>query len=620
MFNSLLYIAAYFILVMVLAFISVFLLKSSNVFVYISSNQFGVLQKVWSRKGSVKTGLIALNGEAGFQPGILRTGPHFFMPWLYRVHKQKLITVRTMAYVYARDGYPLPAGQTLAKTPDGVNFEDMRGFLAAGGQRGMQRMVLREGVYAINTAGLVVFTEDGAHAIDIGDDADTLTSLHNEIQKREGFSPVVLRGHEDSVGVVTVHDGPALSGDEIIAPTIGSSSQSHNSFQDIEAFLALGGRRGRQEQVITEGTFFINRLFATVEILEKTIVPVGTVGVVVSFIGPRGQDMSGDAYKHGELVANGFRGVLAEPLRPGKYAINPYARTIISVPTTNFVLRWIAGRVEDHGFDRGLSEISLITSDAFQPRLPLSIVVHIAPDKAPRVIQRFAEINKLVDQTIDPMVSAFFKDAAQKTSMLKLVQNRDELQKDAKAAMQTRFADYDLDLLEVMIGTPQANEGDTAIAALFDQLRARQVADEQKVTFAAQQSAAEAGKKLNEANAKASMQTKITQAEAEATIAAQEGIATLNRRQKEAEALQAVGQAEAAVIRAKVEAFTGEGADRQLQQVIVEQLAQAIIKSPNAIVPNVLVSGGANGEKGGASPMDALLTMLVARENRDAKH
>jgi len=57
--------------------------------------------------------------------------------------------------------------------------------------------------------------------------------------------------------------------------------------------------------------------------------------------------------------------------------------------------------------DENLSEISLITRDAFEPTLPLSVVMHIDYKKAPMIIQRFGDVKKLVEQTLDPMVSAF---------------------------------------------------------------------------------------------------------------------------------------------------------------------------------------------------------------------
>ena len=44
------------------------LLTLLNTFRYIPNNKVGVVEKMWSLSGSLKHGLIALNGEAGFQP------------------------------------------------------------------------------------------------------------------------------------------------------------------------------------------------------------------------------------------------------------------------------------------------------------------------------------------------------------------------------------------------------------------------------------------------------------------------------------------------------------------------------------------------------------------------
>ena len=41
---------------------------------YIPNSRIGVVEKLWALKGSVTKGLIALDGEAGFQPAVLRGG------------------------------------------------------------------------------------------------------------------------------------------------------------------------------------------------------------------------------------------------------------------------------------------------------------------------------------------------------------------------------------------------------------------------------------------------------------------------------------------------------------------------------------------------------------------
>ena len=147
---------------------------------YIPNNRVGIVEKLWSAKGSVpEGGIIALNGEAGFQADVLRGGLHFGLwRWQYRIHKVPLVTVPQgkIGYVYARDGEPLPPSQTLGRVVACNNFQDARGFLVGeqvspdqetiAGQRGRQRAILREGVYAINLALFVVITEDLVYRLD----------------------------------------------------------------------------------------------------------------------------------------------------------------------------------------------------------------------------------------------------------------------------------------------------------------------------------------------------------------------------------------------------------------------------------------------------------------------
>jgi uncharacterized membrane protein YqiK len=52
------------------------LLRVANIFRYISNNQVGIVEKMWAAKGSIQSGFIALHGEAGFEPEILRGGVH----------------------------------------------------------------------------------------------------------------------------------------------------------------------------------------------------------------------------------------------------------------------------------------------------------------------------------------------------------------------------------------------------------------------------------------------------------------------------------------------------------------------------------------------------------------
>ena len=618
---------------------------------YVGNNRVAVVEKLWSGKGSVEGGLIALNGEAGFQPDVLRGGFHFFFPFQYRVHSQPMVTIPQgqVGYVFARDGQPLSPTQTLASNLTARDFLDTRGFLAAGGQKGPQRAILREGTYAINLAQFVVITRERIYGKMLeASDATLFTEMANVIMGRDGFDAVVIKDADDVIGVVTVHDGPALPADQIIAPSVGSDQDDvatfHNSFQDPEKFIAAGGCRGRQLQVLVEGSYFINRLFATVERVPKTVIEVGHVGVVISYTGAAGKDTSGADYRHGELVAPGNRGVWSEPLLPGKYAFNTYAGKIIMVPTTNFILKWEQSDIGPHKFDENLSEVSLITRDAFEPVLPLSVVVHIDYRKAPLVVQRFGDIKRLVEQTLDPMVSAYFKNVAQKRTLIELLQERSEIQESSGSEMRSKFQAYNLELQEVLIGTPRAAEGNNQIEQILTQLRQRQLADEQVGTYERQALAAQKERELREAEAQAKQQTAITESQLSIQVQENEGKASLARAQQEAAQMRTLAQAEAAQIQllgegeakkvialaaAEAEKVTkvglaqaqaiekqvaaSGGARYQLARQVAERMAEALETSGVDVVPRIQVNGGGAGE-GEGSLVQTLLALLVSEK------
>jgi uncharacterized membrane protein YqiK len=626
---------------------------------YIDNSRVGIVEKLFSLRGSVESGLIALEGKAGYQPAVLRGGLHFMLPFHYHVHSVPLVTIPQgqIGYVFARDGKPLPPTQTLAQAFDGLDFADTRGFLRKGGQRGPQRAILREGTYAINLAQFVVLTRGRVFCLPLErSEGAMLAKMAEEILRRDGFEPIVIASAHDQIGIVTVHDGPSLAPGDIIAPTVGDDPASaetyHNNFQDAERFLRAGGLRGRQLQVLVDGTYYVNRLFATVELIAKTVVDVGHVGVVVSYTGETGQDVSGDEYGHGELVAEDQRGVWSAPLLPGKYAFNTYAGRVLMVPTTNFILKWTRGEAGAHKFDENLAEVDLITKDAFEPSLPLSVVVHIDYRKAPLVVQRFGDIKKLVEQTLDPMVSAYFKNIAQTRTLISLLQDRADIQQQSGVEMREKFARYNLELLEVLIGTPRSGRSGASIEAILEQLRERQIAVEQVETYSRQQSASVKERELREAEARAKQQTALTESDISIAVQANHGKADLARAQQQAAQIQALAQAEAEKVRmlgegearsiAALAAAEAERAARvgiaqamaveeqvrayggpryQLTQQVMARFAEAIEQARVDVVPKIVIGGAhhANGENGhgapglgGSSVLEGLLALLLS--------
>jgi uncharacterized membrane protein YqiK len=618
----------------------VLFLVAASAIRFIPNSRVAIVEKLVSARGSVERGFIALDGEAGYQPHILRGGWHVLTPFQYRIHKTPLVTIPQgkIGYVFARDGVPLPPTQTLASNAAVSDFTDVEGFLKGGGERGPQRMLLREGTYAINLAQFVVITEEGVFGLAMSrDEKATFDRMAELIARRAGFTPIVIT--QDLTGIVTAHDGPSLEPGEIIAPTVGEDSSDpatyHNNFQDPERFLKAGGRRGRQLQVLVEGTYYINRLFATVETVPKTVIDVGTVGVVVSYTGRTGEDLSGAEYKHGEMVSRGSRGVWSTPLLPGKYAFNTYAATIVTVPTTNVILKWIRNETGTHRYDENLAEISLITQDAFEPSLPLSVVLHIDYRKAPLVIQRFGDIRRLVEQTLDPMIAAYFKNIGQTRTLIQLIQERSEIQKVAGAEMKEKFAHYNLELEEVLIGTPSSPaSGDKRIEEILNQLRSRQIAKEQIETYSRQEAASQKERELREAEARARQQQILTESAISIEVQSNQGKAEYQRSLQQAAQIRALAEAEGDKIRALAEAEADRaarvgvaeavameeqvraygGPQYQVVQNVMNRLAEAVERSGADVVPKVVVGqrDGAGGP--GAGLLDAVLTLVLSEK------
>jgi uncharacterized membrane protein YqiK len=594
----------------------------------IPNNRIGIVEKRFSGKGSVKSGLIAMNGEAGYQPQVLRGGWHYLPPFQYVVHMAPLVTIPQgkIGYVFARDGVQLEPTQVLASNVAANDFQDVLAFLQNSGQRGPQRRILREGTYAINLMQFIIITEGRVYSLPLSrEETAIIQGMVESIAARHGFQPVIIKDTDDLVGIVTVHDGPSLKQGEIIATIVGDDPSQentyHNKFQDADRFLAAGGFRGRQLQVLVEGTYYVNRLFATVEMIPKTVIEVGNVGVVVSYTGELGLDLSGVEYRHGELVERGKRGVWGEALLPGKYAFNTYAGKVIPVPTTNIILKWIRNETGAHRFDENLTEVSLITKDAFEPSLPLSVVVHIDYQKAPLVIQRFGDIKKLVEQTLDPMVAAYFKNVGQTRTLIQLIQERSAIQQVASQEMKEKFKHYNLELEEVLIGTPSSPVEDQQIEKILTQLRSRQIAEEQVETYARQEKAAVKERELREAEARAQMQTGMTQSELNINIQSNQGKAEYQRSiqqaaqiralaEAEAEKVARVGIAQALATEEQVRAYGGP--QFQVTQQVLNRFAEAIQQSRVDVVPRVVVGGDNKDGGSSGSIMEALLAMLLS--------
>ena len=561
--------------------------------VHVREMQVGIVIKRFASQGLPPGRLIALNGEAGYQAETLAPGVHLGLWfWMYNVVKVPVTIVPQgeIALVLAADGAAIPSERILGKVVECEKFQDARKFLLNGGEKGRQLGILTAGTYRINTALFTVITGAVAH-------------LH-------GMTPADLRLQQvesDMVGIVTTNDGMSIEAGEIAGPVIAG----HENFQNAQAFLDGGGRRGLQEQVLLSGSWNLNPWFAKIEQVPMVKIPIGYVGVVISFVGMAHIDVSGQDFKHGDLVAVGHKGVWVTPLYPGKHPINSRVAKVELVPTTNIVLNW-AARIEAHNYDSKLSSITVRSKDGFAFNLDVSQIIHVGALDAPKVISRVGSMQNLVDHVLQPIVGNYFRNSAQGYSVLDFLGARSQRQIEASQHIRAALAAYDVQAIDTLIGDINPP------AELMQTQTDRKIAEEQRKTYEVQEAAQIQRQQLVRQTSLANIQQQVVGAEQGVNIAeltatasvkhaAGEAESTKLRALGDAEAIRATGDAKAAAYRSGVEALGAQG-------YTVMQLMQIVGERNVRIVPDVSVNGA--GTTNGM--VDGLLGIMMKNQNQTA--
>jgi uncharacterized membrane protein YqiK len=574
--------------------------------------------------------IIATKGEAGYQANTLAPGLYFGMWfWQYDITMQPFTIVEQgmIGLVMAKDGREIPTGHILARKVVSDNYQDAEAFLQNGGQKGRQSNYITAGSYRINT-----------FLFDV-----TMVAM--------------TQIHDNMVGIITTLDGEPIAAGQIAGRVVAG----HNSFQDMDAFLDKGGFKGLQSQVILAGSYNLNPWAVQVEETYMTEIPIGNVGVVISFFGDEGQDTSGVDFRHGNIVNKGEKGVWNEPLGPGKYPINKFTMRVELVPTTNLVLNWASARTESHQLDKHLSTITVRSKDGFPFNLDVSQIIHVPSNEAPKVIARFGNMNNLVSQVLEPTIGNYFRNSAQDSDVIAFLGARKERQESAKNHIRKVLEEYNVNAVDTLIGDITPPE------SLMKTLTDRKIAEEQKFTFETQQKAQEQRQGMEKETAIADMQKEIVKAQQSVEIADRTADAEVKRTQGEASSIKlkvdaesqalkvraqaeseaikmrAQADAESVKLRAQAEAerieVTGKaeaskildigkstaeayelavsalGSDSFTRLKVIEEISKGNIK----IIPEVLISGG-NSEQGGVAGLMGLkmIEILSGKKENDS--
>ena len=379
--------------------------------------------------------------------------------------------------------------------------------------------------------------------------------------------------------------------------------RGHDSFQHGQAFIDAGGCRGLQEEVLLAGSWNLNPWFVEVEPVTLTEVPIGYVGVVVSYVGNEHLDVSGDTFTHGDLVERGRKGVWVEPLLPGKHPINTRVMKVELVPTTNIVLNW-AQRTEAHHYDERLNSILVRSKDGFGFSLDVSQIIHVGMKNAPRVISRVGSMQNLVDHVLQPTVGNYFRNSAQEVTVLEFLSNRAQRQREAFDNIRQAIEAYDVECIDTLIGdiVPPAE--------LMKTQTDRKIAEEMERTYQAQRQAQVQRQELERETAVANMQAEVVRSEQMVRISERNALAVAEAAKGEAAAtrVRAEGQADAVRVSADAEAMSVRAvgaAKAEAYRLGIEalgpsgytalQLTSLLGEHKVKLVPEIAVSGADGG-------------------------
>ncbi|HKN82656.1 MAG TPA: SPFH domain-containing protein [Pyrinomonadaceae bacterium] len=301
-----------------------FLIIVKRIFVNVGAREIAIKERRYLGAKMPPGRVVATEGEVGIQADVLKPGLHLIkFPFEKVVRKVPLIEIGAdeMGIIEAVDGEPMPPGRIFA--PDRAqnahnNFQDPIAFIKRGGVKGIQLRTLPPGLWPIHP---YLFRVSVAK------------------------TTLIPQG---KVGVITAADGDPLDPGRLL----GKAITGHRNFQDAEQFIASGGQKGPQVDVLTPGVYRILTQSSSMEgsngtkpglfmvrLFDATVINENQIGLVEALDGaqlnPRdyvaesfaGHDNFQDGHEF--IGKGGQRGPQKDILLPGTYYINPLLFKVI---------------------------------------------------------------------------------------------------------------------------------------------------------------------------------------------------------------------------------------------------------------------------------------------------
>jgi len=615
-------------------------------FHFIDEDEVGLVSKNLAFKQLSGDNPIAFNGEAGYQADLLMPGLRFMLWPIYSVEKHPWVQVPPgqIGVVQSQIGDPLPIGAKSAAYKEIFgDYRDLKVFIENGGQKGIQRPVLSPGtIVPIHPVAFLVVTSDKVFGLPMSEDVKKAVRG----SERFGLSPSCFKltviepdssnnGVKDIIGIVTTLEGPPLPAGDIasrmngfkdigdietskdkisdaamIELLLGSQNDKHNNYQDYQKFLDEGGTMGLQHDPLMYGAYALNPFLVRVEKAPMLVIQQGQVAVVKAYVGLVTEDISGAEFKFGSLVRPGHRGIWQEPLRTGKYALNPRCYQVEKVPTSILTLNWANATSDAHDLDKQLSSIGAKSKEGFVFTIDLQVQIHVPDTKAPQVISMVGTMANLINEVLQAAVGNHFRDKLQTMAAVKFIEDRQTIQTEANDHIVRHLGQYEVEVRGVYI------QDVILPAQLVEVLTEREIANQEIETYKKQTESQNQRVKMEKSNAQADKQKDLVSSQLGMEIAENQANARKNEADGEATYIEMTGAAKAAEVRATALGLA-EGYQKQVEAIgqqgtTVVNVARSLSENGMNIMPKVLVTGGGSG-----SAMDGLFATLTGMANGD---
>lgn len=626
----------------------------------IGPTEVGLVRKRFSLRRLREGNPVAFRGEAGYQADLLMAGLRFKLWPLYTVTRHPMVQIPAgqIGVVVAQVGTALPIGAKSAiYKPEFASYQDIGLFVGKGGQKGVQRTVLPPGTVApIHPVGFLVITKSRVYGVPVADEYRRLARAAGGLGPRAfGLSPEQLdvvrieprkledtggRGRIiDMIGIVTTLEGaplpkgaianrlgdfsditelesrPQIKDSDLVEAILSTKNEMHNNYQDFQTFLDKGGRIGLQHDPLLYGAYNLNPFLVSVELVPMLVVNQGEVAVVKAYVGLATEDTSGADFKFGSMVRPGHRGIWQEPLRTGKYAINPRCYSVEIVPTFILTLNWADATSAAHNLDKDLRQIEAKSREGFVFNIDLQVQIHVPDIEAPKVISIVGTMFNLVSEVLQAAVGNHFRDKLQSMPAIDFIERRQEVQQQAQDHIAQKLLEYKIETRGVYI------QDVVFPSQLVQVLTAREVANQQQATYLAEKEAQDKRLDLEASRGRADMQSELARSAIGIDISKNKASAVQAEANGESYRLEKIGRASAVKTEAEGLAVAKGLEAQQLaigkEQTMAVNIAKALSSGAQRFMPEnlALTVGESSGVAGLGGLVPLAMRFLQTREN-----